>query len=102
MDRRLELHEKLIALLGSSRAYFQPPESLKLEYPCVVYELSDVSTKKANDKLYLHKKRYDLLYITKAADDVTYDKILHNFELVTFDRYYRSDNLHHYAITLYY
>ena len=37
MDRRLQLHEELCSVLGSRNVYFQPPETIKLTYPCIIY-----------------------------------------------------------------
>ena len=39
---RLILHDELITLLGSSNVYFQPPTSIKMNYPCIIYKLDDV------------------------------------------------------------
>ena len=38
MASRHELHDELKELLGTNRCYFQPPESIKLEYPCIIYK----------------------------------------------------------------
>ena len=37
LDRRLQFHRILCEILGSEYVYFQPPESKKLHYPCIVY-----------------------------------------------------------------
>ena len=31
-----KLGKALIELLGSNNVYFQPPESIKIDYPCIV------------------------------------------------------------------
>ena len=43
-ERRLELHEILCTILGSRNVYFQPPESIKMNYPAIVYGLDDMQT----------------------------------------------------------
>ena len=68
MGRRLEFQEVLQSLIGirpdgKKNVYFQPPSSVKMNYPCIVYSLSRISVKKANNKLYgfikgLHGDRY--------------------------------------------
>jgi len=35
-DRRLKLHEILCGILNTRNAYFQPPESVKMNYPAIV------------------------------------------------------------------
>ena len=56
---RLSLHEKLIAILGYPNVYFQPPPTLVLKYPCIIYKLDDISTFHANDKKYWNCKFSD-------------------------------------------
>lgn len=101
MSSRLELHEKLRTLLGSAYVYFQPPESVKLVYPCIVYGLDDMDTKHADDKIYLNKKRYSIIVIDKNPDSVIPDKML-ALPLCSFSRFYTADNLNHWAFSLYF
>ena len=49
MTRRNELHEKFCDLLGSRNVYFQPPESVRLVYPCIIYRLGNFNVKHADD-----------------------------------------------------
>ena len=41
MKTRYELHEFLCEILGSRNVYFQPPESVKMKYPAIVYERTE-------------------------------------------------------------
>ena len=102
MASRLKLHEELCALLGSRNVYFQPPESLKLRYPCIVYALSGVDKNNANNRAYITDKRYELTIIDYDPDSELSDKILEYFPKSSFDRPFVSDNLNHWVITLYY
>ena len=102
MGTRLELHEELCEILGSRNVYFQPPESIKLQYPCIVYDPAYVNIHRADNKAYRMTDKYNVRYITPNADDIKYHDILTHFETVAFDRYFRSDGLHHYTISLYY
>lgn len=49
MGTRIELQSKLEELLGSRQVYYQPPETVKMEYPAIVYSKSNVKTTSAND-----------------------------------------------------
>ena len=59
MAERLELHETLCAIInitepdGDRHTYFQPPASVKMKYPAIVYELDDIDTKHANNSIYI-------------------------------------------------
>lgn len=98
---RLELHEVLCDILGSRNVYFQPPESLKLKYPCIVYDLSDIPTEKANNGTYLKYKRYTVTVIDEDPDSEIPEKVL-ALPYCSFDRPYKSDNLNHSVLTLYF
>ena len=102
MASRLELHEELCALLGSRDVYFQPPESVRLKYPCIVYSLSGVNKINANNKHYKLDKRYEITVIDSDPDSEFSDKILEHFQMCSFDRAFVSDNLNHWVHSLYY
>ena len=101
MERRLLLHQILLEILGNKNVYFQPPESKKMEYPCIVYERNAVDTKFADDKPYLNTKRYTVTVIDKDPDSKIPDKIA-ALPLCTFNRHYTADNLNHDIYNLYY
>ena len=101
MGSRLDLHEELCELLGSRNVYFQPPESIKLTYPCIVYSMSGVFKLNANNRLYKSRNSYEVIVIDRNPDTDIYTRILEHFPMCRFDRMYVSDNLNHYALTLY-
>lgn len=102
MASRLTLHEVFCTILNSRNVYFQPPESLKIEYPCIKYSVSGVDVKRANDHLYLTKMRYEVIYISKNPDSMLVEEILKRFPMSRFDRTYIADNLYHNVFTIYY
>lgn len=101
-ERRIGLDSKLRALLGNNNTYFQPPETVKLKYDCIIYSLSGVSTKRADNKNYDNIRKYDLLHIHRDPDKDLIDEIAEAFIYAAFDRRYISDNLYHDAYTIYY
>lgn len=102
MNNRLELHELLCTILGSRNVYFQPPESIKLRYPCIVYELSRKSEIRASNIVYKRNDAYEVTVISNNPDNEMADKIVDAFEYASFDRRFVSDNLIHDVITIYY
>ena len=100
MKRRLELHEDLCNVLGTRNVYFQPPESVKMQYPAIVYSLKDIESKFANDVAYIVTPGYEATLIVKEPDSEYVDKLL-KLPYSKFDRFFRSDNLNHYRFTLY-
>lgn len=89
-------------MLGSKNVYFQPPESLKLTYPCIVYSVEDIDTLKANDRNYRMINKYELTIIDRDPDTEIHYRILGNYQMCRFDRAFVSDNLYHKVLSLYY
>ena len=102
MGERLSLHAKLIQLLGSNNVYFQPPESIKLTYPCIVYRRSSGDTKFSNDMPYLYTQAYELTLIDKNPDSSYVKAIATGFPMIRYNRHYINDNLNHDVFTIYF
>lgn len=102
MNRRPELTPIFKALLKNENVYFQPPESLKMQFPCIRYKLSDIKTWKANNKLYNHMQCYEVVYITREPDNELVDNILKAFDFIEFSSVMVVDNLYHYRYKLFY
>ena len=100
MASRLELHEELVNVLGSRNVYFQPPESVKLSYPAIVYAIKDVETTFADNRAYLKAPSYEVTLIDKDPDNVFIEAIL-DIPYCAFDRHFKADNLNHYVFTLF-
>lgn len=96
------MHKELCELLGNKNVYYQPPESIKLMYPCIIYSKASPSVKRANDRIYNDTNRYNIIHIDANPDSDTPDKILHHFQMCSFDRAYVSNNLNHNTLSLYY
>ena len=76
--------------------YFQPPENVKLSYPCFVYTYDGVETLYASGKPYLRFDTYTVTYITKKVNPVLVKSMM-KLSKVEFDRHFTSENLHHYV-----
>ena len=98
---RLTLQTELENLLGSKNVYYQPPENLKMEYPCIRYSKSEIRDIYANNRKYISNDVYDLVVISKKPDNPVIKKIL-DLPYSEFDRHYVSDNLNHDSIILYF
>lgn len=101
MDKRLNLQDVLVNLLGVNHCYYQPPENLKMDYPAIRYSKSKIETDKANNSVYAKRNKYELVVIDRLPDNPVIDKLL-ELPYCSYDRHYISDNLHHDVLTLYY
>lgn len=100
--KRSELHDILQSVIGDAgKVYFQPPEDLRLSYPCIVYTLSDIYGRHADDMYYTMRKRYNIIVIDHDPDSTIAEDILRAVRTVSFDRRYMSDNLYHDSLTVY-
>ncbi len=94
MGPRLELQTLLEDILESGNVYFQPPASVQMQYPCVVYARYDVRTKFAGNKPYTHTKRYQVTVIDRNPDSEIPDRV-GDLPLCIFERHFVADNLNH-------
>lgn len=101
MDRRNELHALLTALMGNGNVYFQPPESLKLEYPCIIYNRDRIDIRHADNVPYRHVKRYQITVVDADPDSDIPDKVT-MLPSCSFERAFTADNLNHDVFTLYF
>lgn len=100
MDRSLKTQAMLENIFGVP-VYFQPPPSIMLSYPCVLYELSDIYIRKANDKTYNKIDRYTLTIIDLDPDSELVDIATDTLPMVSFDRSYTADGLNHWVLSFY-
>ena len=101
MGTRFELQDKLEEILGSKHVYFQPPASIRMTYPAIVYELDFVHGPKADDKTYVQHRRYAVKYISRDPDNSVIDTML-ELPYCSFDRRFVIDNLYHDCFDLYF
>lgn len=101
MRMRIDLQLIFEKILGSRNVYFQPPEYIKLKYPCLIYSLDRFDIRYANDEKYKKMKKYTVTYITSTADDIMVENIL-DLQYCNYDRQFISNNLYHHVFTLYY
>lgn len=101
MATRLELQSKLEELLGSRNAYYDPPESIKMNYTAIKYSKIDIESTFANDKAYLLRPCYELIVIARKPDDPVIAKLL-ELPYCSYERHYVADNLHHDVLRIYF
>lgn len=94
MSLRTDLHDILLAILGLGNVYFQPPSSIMMNYPCILYSRDNFDLRFANDQLYNLKTKYTITVIDSNPDSTIPSKIL-GLPLTTFNRHYVADNLNH-------
>jgi len=94
-DGRLRLHEKLCNVIGSDHVYYEPPENLKLVYPCIVYFRETYDPLHANNGKYRVWPRYRITYISTTVDDSILDDLLYEFTYIRHTNHFVAEKLHH-------
>lgn len=99
---RIEVRNRLSDIMTECgeepHLYFQPNESSRLTYPCMIYHLKTLTTRSANNRPYYNQVSFDITYITRSPVSDVPMKMLED-PMFSFDRYYTAENLHHYSYT---
>lgn len=101
MASRLQLQTELEELLGSRNVYFQPPASVRMQYPAIVYSRSNIENRHADNNVYMQSCFYEITVIDEDPDSEIVEKVS-KLPTCRFDRHYKADNLNHDVFTLYY
>lgn len=109
MGSRLKLQKELEEVLGTAglpkektRVYFQPPSSTKLEYPCIIYELSRTDVTPADNIKYKKFNEYHVKHLFKSLKNELKDKMLDHFYHISHDIRFISNSIYNDDFTLYY
>lgn len=101
MSKRLQFQEILSGIDGVKAAYFQPPPTVKMQYPAIIYSISRPSTSYANNELYRYKQAYTVTVVDRNPDSLIPVEIA-KMQYSSFDRAYTADLLNHFVYTVYY
>lgn len=101
MAGRLQLQEELERLLERDSVYFQPPATVALRYPAIVYSRSDIVNNFADNLVYNQYDRYKVITISRDPDDSIVRKIS-LMPTCRFETYYAKDGLNYNVFEIYY
>lgn len=97
---RSQTQTLLEAVLGSEHVYFQPPDNVSMQYPCIVYSRDGASKVYADNSSYRRVQRYQVTLISRMAEDPAVEKLA-NLPMCTETRSYAADGLNHDVFELY-
>ena len=100
MITRVNLQKMLEKIACPHHVYFQPPESLYIDYPCIIYHLKNVKNTYADNDIYKQDKFYELIVVDSNPDSILFHKICKLPEC-KFRNFYVSENLNHFVFDLY-
>ena len=106
MDQRPSLHQILKGLFAKNpHVYHQPPENVRLEYPCIIYKMTGIQTNHADNLAYIQRREYQLTVIDRNPDSPLREAVIDSLGKKFSGRFVRpfvSDGLNHYIFTIYY
>lgn len=99
MGQRSDLHQLLETF--TTYVYFQPPNNVHLQYPCIIYQRNLGDTKFADDKPYSRKLRYMITIIDRDPDSEIPDKVA-AMPMSVFNTFFTVDDLNHDVYNVYF
>lgn len=99
MAPRSELQTKLEAICPN--VYFQPPATVQMIYPAIVYERDRADSKFADDFAYLITKQYSLKLISRNPDESMFEAVA-SLPMCAHQRFFVVDNLNHDVFNIYF
>lgn len=82
------------------KVYYQPPEDLKLKYPCIVYELEDIHKRSADNGPYTMIDRYQVTFIRHEAESPVIRQLM-GLQHSSFSRHFATSGLNHDVFVIY-
>lgn len=101
INSRLNLQTLFESILGNKHVYFQPPDSKKMQYPCIVYKLSGIPEKHADNEGYVSNYCYQVTLIDPDPDTDYVDKIK-KLRYTKFVKHFSTQGLNHYVFEINY
>lgn len=99
MASRLKLNEELSKFCN--HVYFQPPQSVNLRYPCIIYKKNRTDQIYASNMTHKVYDEYEITIITKDPDSDLGNKLIERFPMISSNRRFTVDNLYHDVLILY-
>ena len=86
---------------SNQHVWFQPPSSVYLAYPCIIYNLAGKDTLHADDIKYRTLNKYTLTAINHDPE-ASFLADLEELKYCAYDRCFSIDGLYHTTYTLYF
>lgn len=97
MATRDELSKILHGL--AERVYFQPPATVQMKYPCIVYHRKPPQILHADNRPYRKGEMWQLTVIDRSPDSKIAEAV-EELPGIRCDANFTQDNLHHYVYSL--
>lgn len=96
---RVKLHEILCGI--TRNVYYQPPSTVRMKYPAIVYARENIDNTFADDSVYAQSNSYSVTVIDEDPDSEIVEAIS-KLPRCRFNRHFTADNLNHDTFTIIY
>ena len=98
---RSAVHARIQEITGyGSRVYYNPDANVKMQYPCIVYNLANLAARHADNIPYKRHDAYSVTHIYSKVAQESISRKLAESPGFLYDRSFVADNLHHDVFTL--
>lgn len=98
--KRIELHNKLLSSTTILNVYFQPPENIKIVYPCIIYERQLFKPRYADDTMYSNNVCYKVILVDSKPNNENLNNLLIIKNSKYVNHYYKN-SLHYDVFSIY-
>lgn len=98
-QQRLDLQALLKEI--TTHVYFQPPNNIQMQYPCIVYARDGDDSEWAGNQRYAHLKRYQVTVIDRDPDSNLPDQV-ESLPYCSFVRGFPAEDLNHSVFNLFF
>ena len=90
--RRLELDDTLRTICPN--VYFQPPASIRMIYPAIVYKRARIDNHYADNYSYIQNVGYEVTVIDRDPDSIIVEMVA-QLPKCRYGRHFKADDLNH-------
>lgn len=98
---RYRLQALLESILGSDQVFFQDPGNYRMAYPAIIYKISSLDTKHADNVPYSQTWQYEVTVMDRSPDSAV-SKEISRLPKSSFSSFYTADQLNHFIYNLYF
>lgn len=102
LSQKTDIIQSKLRSLGINNVYFEPPQTIKIAYPCAIFHRGTISSRSADNRTYKKDDSYDLQWICREPDSEMVHTILEEFRMIRHIRHFTADGLHHDQFKLFY
>jgi len=96
-----DVRTTLMNVTGATNVYYQPPPTLKMQYPCIIFEKSDEQFKHADNSVFNRMIEYQAKVVYSDPDCPIIEQ-MSKVRYCRFDRHYKADGMYHDVYSLYF